>query len=308
MINRTLIRIRILQVLYSYYQNGSADLKAAENELLFSLRKSYDLYYYFLLLMISLTDLLERTFDSRKHKYMPSDEERNPNMRLVNNRFVRQLRDNEALLAYVGEYKIGWDNDQDFVKGVLDAVLSSDLYAAYLSDPDDSYETDRTFWRSAFKAFVCEDDTVAGFLEDKSIYWNDDVSFIETFTIKTIKYFKEQHGGRQALLPMFADEETRLFAINLFRHSLLHGQEIRGRIGRRMNNWDTDRVASIDLIIMQVAVAEIMFFPSIPISVSMNEYIDIAKHYSTPRSGFFINGILDGIIEELKKENILFKD
>jgi N utilization substance protein B len=229
-------------------------------------------------------------------------------MRLVNNRFAEQLSRNEDLLRYVNEYKISWDNDRDFLKTILEDVLASSLYADYLENPDDSYKTDKEFWRAAFKKFVCGNEKASEYLEDMSIFWNDDIEIVGTFTLKTIKQFKEQEGSRQPLLPMFKDEETRMFAVKLFRESLLHGVEIRERIGRQMKNWETERVANMDLIVMQIAVAEVMAFPSIPVNVSLNEYIDMAKYYSTPKSGLFINGILDAVVGELKKEKVIFKD
>jgi N utilization substance protein B len=308
MLNRILIRIKVLQIIYAYYQNGTNDLRVAENELLFSLQKSYDLYHYFLLLIVSLTNLQERTLDARKHKYMPTDEELHPNMRLVNNRFAQQLSRNEGLQSYVNEHKISWDNDSDFLKGLLEGILASDLYACYLENPDDSYDTDREFWRATFKNLMSDSELLLDYLEDKSIFWNDDVEIVGTFTLKTIKRFQEETGSKQELLPMFKNEDDRLFAIKLFRETLLHGPEIRERISRHMKNWESERVANIDMIIMQVALAEILAFPAIPVSVSLNEYIDTAKYYSTPRSGTFINGVLDSVVNELKKEKVLFKD
>ena len=308
MINRILIRIKVLQIVYSYYQNGHNDLKVAENELLFSLRKSYDLYHYFLLLIIEVTKLQERILDARKNKYMPTDAELNPNTRLTSNRFAAQIAENEALQKYVTEQGISWDNDEDFIKLVLDLVLSSDIYEAYLNNEDDSYETDREFWRNIFKKVICGNDAVDDYLQDKSIYWNDDISIVETFLLKTIKQFEEKAGSKQKLQPMFKDLEDQSFAIKLFRQSLLKGSEFRERINKHMKNWETERIANMDLIIMQVALAEIMTFPTIPVSVSLNEYIDTAKYYSTPKSGTFINGILDSIVSELKKEKLLLKD
>ncbi|MDR0429849.1 MAG: transcription antitermination factor NusB [Tannerellaceae bacterium] len=308
MINRILIRIKVLQILYAYYQNGTNDLKVAENELLFSLQKSYDLYHYFLLLIIDLTNLQNRLLDNRKHKYRPTEEDRNPNMRMVDNRFAAQLGEVTDFNNYVSEKKLSWSNDQDFVKKVLDLILASDVYAEYLANPDDSYAADREFWRAVFKRVICGNDMITEYLEDKSLYWNDDIEIVETFVLKTIKRFDEKEGSKQALLPMFKDQEDRSFAVKLFREAILHGMEYRERIDRHMKNWETERVANIDLIIMQLAVAEIVTFPSIPISVSLNEYIDTAKYYSTPKSGTFINGILDAVVGELKKENVLFKD
>jgi len=308
MINRILIRIKVLQIIYSFYQNGNGDLKVAEKELLFSLQKSYDLYHYFLLLILDVTYLQERILDNRKHKLRPTEEDLHPNMRLVNNRFTNQLAENEALKQYVSEYGLSWSNDPDFVKSVLDLILTSDIYADYLTNPNDSYDTDREFWRATFKKLICGNEAIENFLEDKSIYWNDDIEIVETFTLKTIKKFEEAAGSKQALLPMFKDMEDREFAVKLFRQSLMKGDEYREHINKHMKNWETERIANMDLLIMQVALAEIMTFPSIPISVTLNEYIDAAKYYSTPKSGVFINGILDSIVNELKKEKVLLKD
>lgn len=308
MINRILIRIKVLQIVYSYYQNGNGDLKVAENELLFSLQKSYDLYHYLLLLIVEVTNLHKRILDIRKNKYMPTEAELNPNTRLIDNRFTAQIADNESLQKYVAEQGISWSNDEEFIKNVLEQILASDIYAAYLVNPNDSYETDKEFWRAIFKKLICGNEFIEEYLEDKSIYWNDDIEIVETFTLKTIKQFDEQKGSKQPLLPMFKDMEDKAFAIKLFRQSLLKGKEYRERISQHMKNWETERIANMDLIIMQVAIAELLTFPTIPTSVTLNEYIDAAKFYSTPKSGIFINGILDSIVSELKKEKLLLKD
>ena len=308
MINRILIRIKVLQIVYSYYQNGNNDLKVAENELLFSLKKSYDLYHYFLLLIVDVTNLQRRILDARKNKYMPTEAELNPNTRLIDNRFTAQIAENEALRKYVAEQGLSWDNDGDFIKMVLDMILSSEQYGEYLNNENDSYETDKEFWRIVFKKLICGNEAIDDYLQDKSIYWNDDISIVETFTLKTIKQFEKAAGSKQKLLPMFKDLEDQSFAIKLFRQSLMKGSEFRERINKHMKNWETERIANMDLIIMQVALAEIMTFPTIPINVTLNEYIDTAKYYSTPKSGTFINGILDSVVNELKKEKLLLKD
>ena len=307
MINRVLIRIKVLQIVFAYYQNGSDDLKMAENELFLSLRRSYDLYYYFLLLIVEVTRLHERQLDTRKHKYLPTSDELNPNMRLVNNRLARQIEANGKLQAYVKEHGVSWVNETDFVKRVLELILNSELYAEYKDSEDDSYETDREFWRAVFRKLICRNEELENALEDISIYWNDDIEIIQTFVIKTIKRFEEAHGSRQELLPMFKDEEDRDFAIQLFRKTLLYGEEYRERIDRHLRNWESERVANMDLYIMQMALAELLHFPNIPVNVTLNEYIDAAKAYSTPKSGTFINGIRDSIVQELAQEKLLFK-
>lgn len=308
MINRVLIRIKVLQIVYSYYQNGNGDLKVAENELLFSLQKSYDLYHYLLLLIVETTNLQKRILDVRKNKYMPTEAELNPNTRLIDNRFAAQVAENAALKKYVAEQGISWSNDEEFIKNILEQILSSDIYAEYLENPNDSYETDKEFWRLVFKKIISGNESIEEYLEDKSIYWNDDIDIVETFTLKTIKQFEEQKGAKQPLMPMFKDLEDKAYAIKLFRQSLLKGKDYRERINKHMKNWETERIANMDLIIMQVALAELMSFPTIPTSVTLNEYIDAAKFYSTPKSGTFINGILDSIVSELKKEKLLLKD
>lgn len=308
MINRILIRIKVLQIIYAYYQKGSNDLKVAENELLLSLRRSYDLYHYFLLLIVDVTYLFERTVEVKRNKYRPTDEERNPDMRMLNNRLSSQIAENEDLIKYNKEHGISWVDDMDFVKKILELILASDVYAEYLKNEEDNYNTDKEFWRLVFKRIISNNEFVEDYLEEKSIYWNEDVDIIESFVIKTIKRFDENSGRKQELMPMFNSNDDYDYVIKLFRQTLLHGDEYRERINKHMKNWESERVANMDLVIMQVALAEIMNFPTIPISVTLNEYIDAAKYYSTPKSGIFINGVLDSIVEELKSEKLLMKN
>jgi N utilization substance protein B len=307
MINRILIRIKVLQIVFAYYQKDNNDLKVAEKELLLSLRRSYDLYHYFLLLIVEVTRMYERLIEVRRNKYRPTDEEKNPDMRLLNNRLAAQIAGNESLRKYSKEHGISWNNDMDAVKIILEMILKSDLYKEYVNNEADSYEADRDFWRLVFKRIISNNEFIEEYLEEKSIYWNEDVDIIESFVIKTIKRFEEKAGDKQELIPMFNNNDDYDYVIRLFRQTLLHGDEYRKRISRNMKNWETDRVANMDLVIMQVALAEILNFPTIPISVTLNEYIDAAKYYSTPKSGTFINGVLDSVIEELRKEKLLMK-
>ena len=308
MINRILIRIKVLQIVYAYYQKGSKDLKVAENELLLSLRRSYDLYHYLLLLIVDVTRMYERVIETKRNKYRPTDEELNPDLRLLNNRLADQLSQNYELLKYAKEHGISWADDMDFIKKTLEMIIASDVYTDYIKKPADNYETDKEFWRLVFKRIISNNEFVEDYLEEKSIYWNEDIDIIESFVIKTIKRFKQHAGSMQELLPMYNNNDDYDFVIQLFRKTLLHGDEYRDRIDRHTKNWETERVASMDMVIMQVALAEIMNFPTIPINVTLNEYIDAAKYYSTPRSGTFINGVLDSIVEELKSEKSLLKN
>ena len=307
MINRVLIRIKVLQIVYAFYQKGSDDLKVAENELLLSLRRSYDLYHYFLLLIVDITRTYERMIETKRNKYRPTDEERNPDMRLLNNRLAEQIAGNECLLKYCTEHGISWADEQSFVKKILELILESETYADYIKSEDDSYESDKEFWRLVFKRIISNNEFIEDYLEERSIYWNEDVDIIESFVIKSIKRFSKNEGNHQELIPMFNSDDDYDYVIKLFRQTLLNGDKYRERINKHTQNWESERVANMDMVIMQVALAEILNFPTIPVSVTLNEYIDAAKYYSTPKSSTFINGILDSIVEELKEEKLLLK-
>ncbi|MEN9920064.1 MAG: transcription antitermination factor NusB [Bacteroidota bacterium] len=307
MINRVLIRIRVIQVLYSTYLNQSGDLKKAENELIFSCQKSYDLYHYLLLLIIELTDNHARRTEMRKGKLLPTSEDLNPSMRLVNNLFVKQLRENEALNKYLLDRPMSWDEHDNYLKTLLSDILASDVYKEYLLVEDRNYDTDREFWRKIFKSYVYTDADLDEILENESVFWNDDIEIIESFVVKTIKKFDPEKGAKQQLLPMFKDEDDRQFAIKLLRETMFNVKTARDLIDKYAKNWETERIAFMDMIIMQTAIAELLAFPSVPINVTMNEYINIAKAYSTEKSSSFINGILDAVIVELKAENKLLK-
>lgn len=307
MINRVLIRLKIIQLVYAYYQNGSKNLDSAEKELFFSLSKAYDLYNYLLMLMVALTNYAQKRVDAGKAKLAPTSEDLSPNMKFIENKFVAQLEVNKQLLEFISNQKKTWDNDQEFVKELYDKITASDLYKEYMASSDSSYEADRELWRKLYKSFVFNNDSLDQVLEDQSLYWNDDKEIVDTFLLKTIKRFEESKGASQPLLPEFKDDEDQEFARRLFRRTILNGDYYRHLISDNTRNWDLDRVAFMDVVIMQCALAEILSFPNIPISVSLNEYVEIAKLYSTAKSGSFINGTLDGIVNQLKKEGKLTK-
>lgn len=307
MINRVLIRIRVVQVLFACSQNETTDLKKAETELLFSLQKSYDLYFYLLSLMIELTDAYAQKVDSRKAKLLPTQEDMSPNVKLLNNKFTNQLRRNLALEKYLKDRPFRWFEYEAFIRSLLEEILNSEAYKEYIENDSDKYEDDREFWRKVFKQIISNNEELYSILEDESLYWNDDVEIVESFVLKTIKRFEEANGDTQELLPMFKDDTDREFAVKLLRESLLNEKEYKELIDKYTNNWESERIALMDMVIMQIALAEILNFPSIPVSVTLNEYIDIAKSYSTAKSASFINGILDAIVKELKEEKKIIK-
>ncbi|MDR0412702.1 MAG: transcription antitermination factor NusB [Dysgonamonadaceae bacterium] len=308
MINRILIRVKVLQIVYSYYQQGNGNLNSAENELLRSLQKSYDLYHYFLLLIPMLTDMLQRKIDASKHKYLPTEGELDPNTRLIDNRFSEQLRTNDVLVRFGNRHGSLWmEEDSAFMRDLLNEILQSDIYKLYLKTPD-TYESDRFFWQRVFKTIIFESDLLFDILGEKDIYWNGGMEIVCTFVMKTIKQFEAKMTRYQELIPMFKNEDDRLFATRLLHKTIIEHDANEALINRQIENWDLERIALIDLYIMQIALSEIKNFPSIPVNVTLNEYIDMARYYSTPKSGIFVNGILDSIVNELRTSDLLFKD
>jgi len=304
MINRVLIRIKVIQIVYAYYQNKGKNLDTSEKELLFSLSKAYDLYNYLLMLMVSIAHFAQKRLDSRM---MLDPDAKSQLESFVQNKFMQQLETNEQLLDYVANQKRSWDNESNIVKSLLDKILESDTFKAYLAEKEHPYESDRELWRKIYKDFIKDNEELDALLEEQSLYWNDDKAIVDTFVMKTIKRFDPAKGSAQELLPEYKDEEDREFAIRLFRRAISNDDEYRHLIEESIRNWDFDRVALMDIIIMQVAVAEIMSFPNIPLSVTINEYVELAKIYSTNKSGSFVNGTLDGVIKSLQQSGKLLK-
>ena len=313
MINRVLIRLKIVQIIYAYYQNGGKNLDTAEKELFFSLSKAYDLYNYLLLLMVEVTRYAGKRIVEEKPaaslwKLAPTPEDLNPNTKFVDNRFIAQLEINQQLNQFASSQKKTWENEGDFIKRLWEQIADSDIYKEYMASEEASYEEDREFWRKIYKKIIFNNEALDAVLEDQSLYWNDDKEIVDTFVLKTIKRFDPKNAEKQPLLPEFKDEEDQDFARRLFRRTILNADYYRHLISENSKNWDLNRVAVMDVIIMQIALAEILSFPNIPVSVSLNEYVEIAKLYSTPKSGAFINGTLDGIVNQLKKESKLTKN
>ena len=295
-------------MVYSYVlTKDETTLKDALKQLSNSFDKSYELYNYLLLLIVELTDLQDRRLDDAKNKYLPTEEDLNPNTRFIDNRLVDMLRNNQVLKDFVAENKFTWKDDDLFMKLLLDKILHSEIYEKYMADDDDSLAHDCELWKQLFKQVILPDDDFAQLLENKSVYWNDDLDIMGTFAIKTIRRFEE--GEAEPILPMYKDAEDEDFGKQLFMKSIAAKEENDQLIDSFVTDkWDVERVAFMDRIVMDVCITEVKEFLSIPTSVSLNEYIEIAKCYSTPKSGIFVNGILNAIIRHLKAKRIIVKD
>ena len=299
MINRELIRIKTVQLTYAYYQNGSKNIETAEKELLFSLSKAYDLYNYLLALMVGITH------ESRRHLEVAQSRAQRegtamPSQKFAYNRFALQLEENHMLNEFLESQKMNWDQDQpEFLKKLYTQITESQIYKDYMASSDDSYDADRELWRKLYRTLIQANPDLDALLEEQSLYWNDDKEVVDTFVLKTIKRFDEKNKGHQELLPEYDSEEDKEYARKLFRAAIMNADQYQRYMSEASRNWDFDRLAYMDIIIMQIAIAEMMTFPSIPINVSINEYVEMAKIYSTPRSAGYINGMLDAIAHHL---------
>jgi len=308
MINRELIRLKTVQITYAYYENGGKNVDVAEKELFFSLSKAYDLYNQMFLMMVAINNIATRSVETQQNRVKRLNEETVISTKFINNRFMAQLEVNEQLMEFRDNQKYSWLDEEDFLRRVYKQITEQEFYNDYMTSGESSFEEDREIWRKIYKNVLSNNDDLDAILEEMSLYWNDDKAIVDTFVLKTIKRFDEANGSKQELLPEFRSEEDKEFASRLFRHAILNADYYRSLISEQLKNWDLNRVAKMDLLIMQIALAEIISFPGIPVSVSINEYVEIAKAYSTPRSGSYINGVLDGIVKRLREENKLMGD
>ena len=310
MINRVLIRLKIIQIVYAYYQNGSKNLDSAEKELFFSLSKAYDLYNYLLMLMIALTNYAQKRIDAAKAKLAPTAEELYPNMKFVENKFIKALEENEDMCDYLKDIPLSWVDEDVTLRRLMAKIIDSEAYKKYMSAPDVDFAADCELWASLFKTVIIESDELAEALESQSVYWNDDVTIMGSFVLKTIKIFANAKGAPVKLLPKFEDLEDERFGPRLFEAAISNQDEYRAMIDECLveSRWDPDRLAFMDIVILETAIAELLNFESIPTIVTINEYTEIANYYSTPKSGQFITGMLYAIVNNLKKAGILVKE
>jgi N utilization substance protein B len=307
MISRRIIRTKVLQILYAHVSTPDKQISASENELHFSIQKTYELYHLLLSLLIELSDYAERLIELRKQKNFPTKEELNPNLRFVSNRLIIKLRSNQDLATFVQKNKVNWVNSQELVKRIYQSMVESELYLNYLTNAEDNFQIDRRFCEDFYAEILLKNEFVFNEFEEQSIYWNDDLDFVVSMVIKTLKKFREENNINDHLSSLYKDEEDRDFTIKLFRKTLAKSEENRKTIETYTRNWDVDRVATMDILIMELALTELTEFPSVPIKVSLNEYIELAKYYSTQRSSIFINGVLDRITKDFKEQGKIVK-
>lgn len=307
MISRRLLRIKALMALYAFNRREDGNLPAAETELLFSISKTYDLYHYLMLLVTDVADIAAEKIDQALQKRLPTPEDLNPRRRFIDNMLIAQLRKNKALNQYLSSKKLSWSNNQHIPRILFSKMIAWDVYDEYMSSDVHNYQADKKFIiRLITELFAASEDLNSN-LEEQSIYWNDDMEYIASMIEKTLKKFKPESGENTGLMPLYKNEEDEQFVKILFSKAIINSDRYSKLIDKNTTNWEVDRIALMDILVMQLAITEIVEFPEIPVKVTLNEYIEIAKYYCTSKSSTFVNGILDNIVKEMREEGLFKK-
>ena len=312
MINRTMVRTRVVQTLFAYYKDPDKTLLSARKDLNKSFADTYDLYFILLDFANELTAYAQRQLEEQKARAKATHSFWTPNRRFVQNRLAQQLFDNRILRARIQEQQLSWDSGMPAVADVYRKLTESDFYRQYMSAETCTYEDDKRVWRLIYQHLLIENDVLCDALEEMELVldkpnWTTDVDVVLSYVIKTIKRFNEESTPETPLLEMFDNEEEIRFASTLLETAIKEHDQFEQLINSHLKGWEADRIAYMDRIILYAALTEIMEFPEIALTVSMNEYIELAKEYSGDKSYMFINGILTEILRDLQHDDQLIK-
>ena len=306
MVNRRHIRIKVMQSIYAVLQSKSDNLPKEEKFLLFNIKKATDLYVLQLMLMVEVRVLAMEHIEIKKKKYLATDEDKNPNLKFINNEVILAISESREIKDFLSSSKLmNWRDNREYVRIILDELTESELYRDYLNSGETSFEEDRAFVADFFKNILAPNEKLFDFYESLNLSWVDDYPLVNTTILKAVKQLKKGDSINLRQLHVKADDEE--FLVDLFRKTVLHQQEFTSEIDEKTPNWDTERIADMDMILIKMALTEFLYFPSIPTKVTINEYIEIAKDYSTRKSSYFINGVLDKLLKDYNKSNRLNK-
>ncbi len=308
MLNRRHLRIKALQNVFAWHMADKKDLTSSRKALMQSIDNVYEMYMWMLSLLVEITEYTGIDATERANKHLPTEEDLNPNLKLLENKFINVLKENPEYVALVKKYKINWMSDPELVKAIFNALKVTPEYQAYLADPNNELEESKTIIKYIFRKIVLKSHAVIQAFEDKFINWSVDKEVMQGMVAKTIKNFTSEDPFANKLTPISQDwDEDGKFVEDLFVFTLRNDKEYQAMIADRTKNWESERIALMDTILMKMAICELLNFPSIPVKVTINEYLDLSKDYSTPKSNSFINGILDKIMGDLKRNNVLKK-
>ncbi len=308
MLNRRHIRIKVMQTVYAYTGGEGGDFKADQTFLTRSIDAMYNLYLLQLSLLIKLQERSEDHTLKTQQKQLATSDDKNPNKKFSHNEVLLGLKKNISLTDAFEFYNItNWELDSEYVDVIFKSMLASDLYANYMKTRTSTFAEDKKFIVDLFKDIIAPNDKLYDYLEDQSLTWTDDLPVVNTALLKLLRKVKQSSPDSFFLPELFRDEDDRGFALDLFKKTILKQNSLNETIAAKTQNWDADRIASIDTVLLQMAICELTNFPSIPVKVTINEYLEIAKEYSTPKSSVFINGILDKLVKEYTESDTLNK-
>ena len=305
MLSRRLLRVKVAKNLYAHLKSDSTNLKASEKNLIASIDKAYDLYFQMMALIVEVARYAESRQELAKQKKLPTYEDLNPNRRFVDNAVVNLLANSETISDEIAKRKITWANHYDIVKDIYNRMLEADYYKAYMNASISTFTDDKKFVE-AFYTSLEEDEALADVIDDMSLLWNDDLSFALYMVIRTVSGLKQSHDDIK-ILPQFKSEDDLEFARTLFIKSLVQYEDNQDIVDKYTQNWDVERIAFMDNLIISIAISELTTFDSIPVKVTLDEWIDIAKYYSSPTSANFVNGVLDKVVSELTADGRIRK-
>lgn len=313
MINRTSLRIKVLQAIYAYMESGEENPEKGVNHLMESIDKMKDLFVWQLSFLIETKRFAENRIEENKRKNFPTEEDLNPNMRYVNNRVIELLENNKDLRKEEQRLKINWADHQDIIRGYYNMMRNTEEYATYMNDETDGFQHDKKFITTMISEYFAVLEVLQDFYEEKSIFFVDDYHLVSAMLLKFINDMKSSFNEMSLLPNMYRTEKDDVnnkdFVKALFRETISHDEEYNKLIGDNVNEkkWEKERVCVMDMIILKMAITEFLRIPYIPVKVSMNEYIEISKYFSTPKSKIFVNGILDKVLRKLKDEDAIHK-
>ncbi len=308
MLSRRHIRVKVMQVLYAFQGTESDNFVKDQKFLLHSIDNMYNLYLLLVSLMIEVQKRAEDHLKKTQNKHLATKEEKDPNRKFINNEVLIMLRDNEQLKARFVTHNIkNWELDDEYVEIIFKAILKSDLYKTYLETRTSSFKEDKEFIIDVFKDIIAPNEKIYEYIEDKNLTWLDDLPTVNTSILKLLRKVKKTSDQFHFLPKLYKDLDDKQYAVDLFRKTLLNQSALAKEIEGKTTNWDADRIASLDKVLLKMGVCELKNFPSIPTKVTINEYLEISKEYSTPKSSIFINGILDKLVRDYQESGELNK-
>ena len=306
MLSRRLLRLKAVKNLYSHFKSDAIDLAASEKTLLFSIDKAYDLYFQMMLLIVDVADYAESRIELAKQKHLATYEDLNPNTRFIDNRLIAQWRASSRINDFAAKRGLGWAQYPELIKTLYNNLVALDYYQAYMTAEKATYRDDVRLVEQFYTNEIENLEMVEDVLEEQSLFWNDDLGFALIMVVRTLANCRASHT-EVPVLPKFKNDDDREFVEELFRRTLVNFDSYMKLVERFTRNWDVERIAFMDNLIMVTALSEMINFESIPVKVSLDEYIEIAKYYSSVGSGTFINGILDKCAETLREEGVIVK-